>query len=161
MPLRFLRPTNQRGFLYGPGVRGNGVTMSNDATIHLVDDDEAVRDSLKTLLESYGLEVRDYSSALEFLAAAGDSDTGCLVLDLHLPVVSGFDLLTTLRQRKMALPVIFISGRSDKATKARALRAGAVAFFDKPVRDEPLIEAISSALADRRGSSPSCPTPRK
>jgi two-component system response regulator FixJ len=122
-------------------------------TVHLVDDDDAVRDSLKILLESYGLKVRAYSSALEFLSNAGASQTGCLVLDLHLPVVSGLDLLTMMRERKIWLPVIFITGRSDKETRERALRGGAVAFLDKPVRDDALIAAIEVALDEKRMSA--------
>jgi two-component system response regulator FixJ len=113
--------------------------------VHLVDDDEAVRDSLKTLLESYGLDVRCYSSALEFLANAGAWEPGCLVLDLHLPVVSGLDLVTMMRQRQIWLPVVFITGRSDKETRERALRAGAVDFLDKPVQENALMSAIHSA----------------
>lgn len=125
---------------------------AKEATVHLVDDDDAVRDSLKTLLESYGLEVRDYSSAPEFLADAAVSEAGCLVLDLHLPVVSGLDLLGMMRQRRISLPVVFITGRSDKETKERALRAGAVAFLDKPVREDALMAAIDAALAAGRPS---------
>jgi FixJ family two-component response regulator len=122
--------------------------------VHLVDDDDAVRDSLKTLLESYGLDVRDYSSAPEFLANAAARDAGCLVLDLHLPVVSGLDLLAMMRQRKLSLPVVFITGRSDKETKERALRAGAVAFLDKPVKEDALIAALDEALGKNRPRLP-------
>jgi two-component system response regulator FixJ len=115
--------------------------------VHLVDDDDAVRDSLKTLLESYGMEVRDYKSAVEFLEQTGNSVGGCLVLDLHLPVLSGLNLLTIMRQRDMALPVVFITGRSDRETKERAIKAGAVAFLDKPVGETALMAAIDAALA--------------
>jgi FixJ family two-component response regulator len=120
------------------------------ATVHLVDDDDAVRDSLQTLLESCGLEVRTYSSAVEFLTNAGACEEGCLVLDLHLPVVSGLDLLTMIRQRKIWLPVVFITGRSDKETKERALRAGAVAFLDKPAEEDDLMAAIQAAFDEKR-----------
>jgi FixJ family two-component response regulator len=133
----------------------NFVTMHAQPTVHLVDDDDAVRDSLKTLLESYCLDVRDYSSALEFLTDAATSDAGCLVLDLHLPVVSGLDLLAMMRHRKISLPVVFITGRSDKETKERALRAGAVAFLDKPVEDDALIAAIDEALGRKLPRIPS------
>jgi two-component system response regulator FixJ len=126
-----------------------------EATVHLVDDDDAVRDSLKTLLESYGVSVRAYSSGLEFLANATAWETGCLVLDLHLPVVSGLDLLTMMRQRKMQLPVVFITGRSDKETRERALRGGAIAFLDKPVREDALLAAVHTAFGEERGSAAS------
>jgi two-component system response regulator FixJ len=115
--------------------------------VHLVDDDDAVRDSLKTLLESYGLDVCDYKSAVDFLDHAGNAVGGCLVLDLHLPVLSGLDLITILRQRKIAIPVVFITGRADKETKERAIRAGAVAFLDKPVGETALMAAIHAAFA--------------
>jgi two-component system response regulator FixJ len=130
------------------------VTTDAQPTVHLVDDDAAVRDSLKTLLESYGLDVRDYSSALEFLAKAAASDAGCLVLDLHLPVVSGLDLLALMRHRKISFPVVFVTGRSDKETKERALRAGAVAFLDKPVGEDALIAAIDEAVGKKRPRIP-------
>jgi FixJ family two-component response regulator len=131
-------------------VRRHAVITTSAATVYLVDDDDAVRDSLKTLLESYGLEVRDFSSASEFLATAADWETGCLVLDLHLPVVSGLDLLTMLRKRKVSLPVVLITGRGDKETKERALLAGAVAFLDKPVSEDALMAAIDAAFSKQR-----------
>ena len=126
------------------------MTTNNETAVYLVDDDDAVRDSLKTLLESYGLEVRDFSSGREFLANAAVAEAACLILDLHLPVVSGLDLLTMMRQQRMSLPVVLITGRSDKETRERALRAGAVAFLEKPVREDALIAAIDAALAKRR-----------
>lgn len=122
------------------------MNTSAEATVHLVDDDDAVRDSLKILLESHRLEVCDYKSAADFLGGAGAGVTGCLSLDLHLPVLSGLDLIKILRQRKVRLPVIFITGRSDKEIKEQAIAAGAVAFLDKPVREEPLLAAIYAAL---------------
>jgi two-component system, LuxR family, response regulator FixJ len=114
--------------------------------VHLIDDDYAVRDSLKTLLESHGLKVRDYGSALDFLAECGVG-RGCLVLDLHLPAVSGLDLLGMMVQRKIRLPVVFVTGRNEEGTRARAMNAGAVAFLDKPVREEVLLAAVRAALA--------------
>lgn len=117
-------------------------------TVHLVDDDDAVRDSLKILLESHGMNVRDYKSAGDFLSITGAGVRGCLVLDLHLPVLSGLDLIKIMRQRKIRLPVVFITGRSDKDIKELAMRAGAVAFLDKPVAEESLIAAIHAAVSE-------------
>jgi two-component system response regulator FixJ len=133
-------------------LEASAVNPSTDATVHVVDDDNAVRDSLKTLLESYGFDVRDYRSAVEFLNATGALDEGCLLLDLHLPVVSGLDLLTVMQEREMRLPVIFMTGRSDRETKERALQKGAVAFLDKPLGERSLMAAIYSALNRTSGA---------
>jgi two-component system response regulator FixJ len=115
-------------------------------TVYVVDDDDAVRDSLKILLESYDLAVRDFCSVPVFLDALEHDGAACLVLDLHLPVMGGFDVMDTLAQRGSRLPVIVITGRGDAQTKARALQAGAVAFLEKPVDDKSLMTAIRTAL---------------
>jgi two-component system response regulator FixJ len=114
--------------------------------IYVVDDDDAVRDSLKILLESYRLTVRDFGSVPEFLNGLQPGGNSCLVLDLHLPAIGGFDVMNTLARRRIRLPVIVITGRSDTQTKARALAAGAVAFLEKPVDDQILMNAIDAAL---------------
>jgi len=119
---------------------------SPQPTIYVVDDDDAVRDSLKILLESYDLAVRDFGSVSDFLGALESSGAACLVLDLHLPVMGGFDVMNTLARRGSRLPVIVITGRGDAQTKARALQAGAVAFLEKPVDDKSLMTAIRTAL---------------
>jgi len=119
-------------------------------TIYVVDDDDAVRDSLKILLESYQLTVRDFGSVPEFLDGLQRVDNSCLVLDLHLPAMGGFDVMNTLARRRVPLPVIVITGRSDSQTKARALAAGAIAFLEKPVDDQTLMNAIDAALRGNR-----------
>ena len=116
--------------------------------IAIVDDDDAVRDSLKALLESLGFEVKDFNSAREFLAERKVDASGCLLLDLHMPVMSGIDLLEHMRDNGPQLPTIVITGRSDGFLKERALRSGARAFIDKPVADDVLIAAIDRALGD-------------
>jgi two-component system response regulator FixJ len=123
-------------------------------TIYVVDDDDAVRDSLKMLLESYQLFVRDYGSVPEFLDGLDPVDNSCLVLDLHLPAMGGFDVMNTLARRGVTLPVIVITGRSDAQTKARALQSGAVAFLEKPVDDQLLMNAIETALRANRAPTP-------
>ena len=90
-------------------------------TIYVVDDDDAVRDSLKILLESYQLSVRDFGSVPEFLDGLEPVGNSCLVLDLHLPAMGGFDVMNTLARRGVPLPVIVITGRGDAQTRARAL----------------------------------------
>jgi two-component system response regulator FixJ len=119
---------------------------NHQPTIYVVDDDDAVRDSLKVLLESYGLAVRDFGSVSDFLDLMKPNGGDCLVLDLHLPVMGGFDVMDTLAQRGSRLPVIVITGRGDTQTKARAMEAGAVAFLEKPVDDRCLMSAIEAAL---------------
>ena len=114
--------------------------------IYIVDDDDAVRDSLRVLLESLGFEVKDFNSARAFLAQRSLDSTGCLLLDLHMPAMSGMDLLEHMRDSGTQLPTIVITGRSDSFLKERALRSGALAFIDKPVSDDALIQAIGRAL---------------
>jgi FixJ family two-component response regulator len=128
--------------------------MPEEATVYLVDDDDAVRDSLKILLESHGMTVADHGSAQEFLSSGVAGMGGCLVLDLHLPVIGGLDLIRILRQRKIAIPVVFITGGSDSETRARAMEAGAVAFLEKPVSEDGLLCAIRTALAPGSDRSP-------
>jgi two-component system response regulator FixJ len=106
-----------------------------------VDDDEAVRDSVQVLLESYGMTVRAFGSAEEFLAHA-PSEPACLILDVHMPGMGGVALLEHLRDRSDRLPVIVITGRSDAGLRRRVERAGVAAMLDKPVEDEQLIGAI-------------------
>jgi FixJ family two-component response regulator len=113
----------------------------------VVDDDEAVRDSMCALLESYGIEVCAYASAREFLVASRAQPKGCVLLDLHMPGMSGLELLETLQAQGSKVPVIAITGRSDSALKERAARAGAVTLLDKPVTDDKLMTSLARALA--------------
>jgi len=123
-------------------------------TIYVVDDDDAVRDSLKMLLESYQLSVRDFGSVPEFLDGLDTVDNSCLVLDLHLPAMGGFDVMKTLARRGIRLPVIVITGGGDAQTRARALESGASAFLEKPVDDQVLMAAIDRALRSNAAPTP-------
>lgn len=124
------------------------LTEPSPRMIYIVDDDDAVRDSLRALLESLGFEVRDFHSARDFLAERKVDSSGCLLLDLHMPVMSGLDLLEHMRDNGPQLPTIVITGRSDAFLKERALRSGARDFIDKPVSDDTLIAAIGRALGN-------------
>ena len=121
--------------------------MRENPTIFVVDDDTAVQDSLRVLLESANHTVKTFGSGLEFLKADPVLSDGCLVLDLDLPVMSGLKVFEELVSRKSDIPVILITGRADKATRDRCLGNGAVVVLEKPIRDDHLLEAIGRALA--------------
>ncbi|MGE3474577.1 MAG: response regulator [Rhodospirillaceae bacterium] len=113
--------------------------------IFVVDDDEPVRDSTRALLESHGLPVNAFASAAALLDAEILQHSDCLVLDNHMPGMTGVELVETLRARDIRIPVIMFTGRADAALKQRALRAGVLAVLDKPVNEEHLLQAISLA----------------
>lgn len=115
--------------------------------VYIVDDDEPVRDSLKTLLESFSLDVRDYASCNDFIDTYDGSGSGCLLLDLHLPVMGGLEFLERYGARLHGMPVIMITGRGDPATLARAMGAGVAAFLEKPFEEEALITTIGRLLS--------------
>jgi two-component system, LuxR family, response regulator FixJ len=120
--------------------------MAEAAMIFLVDDDEAVRDSLKLLLESYDCLVEDFGSTREFLKAYRPRDKQCLVLDHHLPDETGLDFLESIDGASLRIPVILMTGGGDRALKERALRAGVTAYFDKPLDNAILLGAIFTAI---------------
>jgi FixJ family two-component response regulator len=111
-------------------------------TIYIVDDDSAVRDSLRALLEAFGMDVRDYGSAKAFLADPYGNKRGCLILDLHMPEMSGIELLEVLREKDSSLPVIMFTGRGDINLRDHAERSGAIALLAKPVDTELLLQTI-------------------
>lgn len=114
---------------------------------HIVDDDSAVRESLSLLLRSVGIESCAYGSAQEFLAAWSPDMSGCLILDIRMPGMSGLDLQQTLQDRQSTLPILFMTGHGDVAMAVRAMRAGALDFIEKPFRDQELIDRVHQALA--------------
>lgn len=117
-----------------------------DATVFVVDDDEAVRDALKSLISSVGLSVETFASAREFLESRGPDAPGCLVLDVRLPGLSGLDLQRELSDANIHTPIIFITGHGDIPMSVQAMKAGAVEFLTKPFRDQELLDAIHQAL---------------
>jgi two-component system, LuxR family, response regulator FixJ len=116
------------------------------AKVFIVDDDDAVRDSLKLLLESYGMEVEDFSSAVDFARHYRPGGGDCLVLDQHLPMISGLDFLASPEGAGLEIPVILMTGRGDAAIRDRARALGASAYLEKPVSEERLLAAIARAL---------------
>lgn len=115
-------------------------------TVCIVDDDDAVRDSMRALLESYGLTVRDYPSATAYLNRESESEPDCLVLDLHMPGMDGLELIELLRRRRVRTPAILITGRTEAGQASRAQNAGVLALLNKPVSDEEFKAWIDSAL---------------
>jgi two-component system response regulator FixJ len=114
--------------------------------IHIIDDDAAVRDSLMVLLGAYGLESVGYASPIGFLGAAPTGRPGCVVTDVQMPQMTGLELLDELTQRQIALPVIVMTGRAERAMAAQAIRQGAAAFLDKPFTADELLRAVRGAI---------------
>jgi len=115
-------------------------------TIFVVDDDEGVRNSLRFLLRSVGLETRALASASEFLETYKPDQPGCLVLDVRMPGMSGLELQQQLNLRGAVIPVIFITGHGDIPMAVEAMQHGAFDFLQKPFRDQDLIDRIQRAL---------------
>lgn len=120
---------------------------SNLPTIFIVDDDEAVRDSLQILLETEGFRTEVFASALAFLDARAAERPGCLLADVRMPDMSGLELQEKLVERRLDLPVIIITGHGDVPMAVRAMKAGAVDFIEKPFSDTTMLDAVRRALA--------------
>ena len=114
--------------------------------IHVVDDDKSFRTALTRLLRASGYEARGYASAAEFLGADPGAAPGCVLLDLRMPGLNGFDLQQSLTSTDEPLPIIFLTGHGDIPASVRAIKAGAVDFLTKPVRREALLGAVQNAL---------------
>ena len=122
----------------------------NRPIVFVVDDEPAICLSLQRLLRSVGLEAQTFPSAQEFLGVKHPDGPGCLVLDVRLPGLSGLDLQQELLDAKVDLPIIFITGHGDIPMTVRAMKAGAVEFLTKPVRDQDLIDAIQHGIEKHR-----------
>ena len=114
--------------------------------VSVVDDDESVRESLPDLLREFGFGAQPFSSAQEFLASDGMSQTGCLVLDVVMPGMTGLELHEELKARGQKTPVIFITGQKDEGLRARALEQGAVELLTKPFSDTALLAALRAVF---------------
>jgi FixJ family two-component response regulator len=112
----------------------------------IVDDDEAVRDSMRVLVESYGHPVQDYPSAIAYLGGQRESEPGCLLLDLHMPGMDGLELVELLRRRRVQTPAIIVTGRRDPSQMQRVKDAGVLALLNKPVTDDELMGWVERAL---------------
>ena len=126
--------------------------MTGGPIVFVVDDDPAVRRSIKHLVESVGLRVELFGSAEEFLGCERPSVPSCLVLDIRLPGIGGLDLQRELAEANIQIPIIFITAHGDIPMTVRAMKAGAVDFFSKPFRHQDLLDAIQQALGRDRAT---------
>jgi two-component system response regulator FixJ len=116
-------------------------------TIHLVDDDEAIRRSVSFMLRTSGYLVKTYPSGVEFLAVAREAVTGCILLDVRMPDMDGLDVQQALKERGVLMPVIVLTGHGDINLAVQAMKAGAVDFIEKPFEKPVLIGAIEEGFA--------------
>src|SRR3989338_6970253 len=120
--------------------------MSIDPIVYVVDDDQAMAESLSWIIESVGLNVKTYIRAQDFLEEYHPTQHGCLLLDVRMPGMSGPELQLKLNEQGATLPIIFISGHGDVPLAVRVMKAGAVDFLTKPFNDQVLLESINKAL---------------
>ena len=120
--------------------------MTCKPTIHVIDDDQAILDSLSLLLKIEGYAVLTYNSAPTFLRTIKEHACGCVLTDMHMPEMSGLDLLETLKERGISLPVVVISGRGSVQIEDAVKELGAFDYFEKPVDVEALLSSVREAL---------------
>jgi FixJ family two-component response regulator len=128
-----------------------GAAITEHATpprISIVDDDASIREALKSLMRSVRFDVEAFASAEEFLASERSGNTSCLILDVYLPGMNGFELQSRLNTERPGIPIIFITAHADEVSRQRALKGGAIDLLGKPVRREALFKAIRSAIED-------------
>lgn len=116
--------------------------------IFVIDDDEAVQDSLRVLLESLDLEVETFGSGREFLDRHDEQANGCVVLDIDLPSMNGLEVLAALAERGDHLPVILMTGRADSNLRRQSKQSRAIALLEKPMRESLLLDTIAQALGN-------------
>jgi two-component system, LuxR family, response regulator FixJ len=120
--------------------------MSADPVVHVIDDDEAVRESLAFVLRSAKVEVRTYESAAAFLRVLPDIKSGCVITDVRMPEISGIELLRKVRELDVGLPVIVMTGHGDVPLAVEAMKIGAADFLEKPFDDEVMLASVRTAL---------------
>jgi two-component system response regulator FixJ len=126
-------------------------TMKNNPVVHLVDDDEDVRRAVAFLLGTAGFAVRVHDSADAMLAVSGFQDADCIVSDVRMPGMNGIDLLRALREKRVGVPVVIMTGHADVSLAVEAMKAGAVDFVEKPFDEQVLIGAVKKAVARADG----------
>ena len=121
--------------------------------VHIIDDDQALRESLAFLLRAAQLEVRSFDSAKTFLDALPNASVGCVITDIRMPDMSGIDLLRRLKELKVGIPVIVITGHGDVPLAVEAMKIGAADFFEKPFNDDQLVASVRAALQQQQGQT--------
>ena len=124
--------------------------MPDNFVVHIVDDDEAVRQSLAFMLSTAGIPVRVYESATSFLNALGNAQEGCLITDVCMPEMTGVELLRELKSRSIEIPAIVITGQGDIALAVEAMKAGAIDFIEKPFEEAVILASVRAA--EERGA---------
>lgn len=127
--------------------------MATEPVVHIIDDDEAARDSLSFLIDCAGIRMRTYPSAIAFLAAVPGMEHGCIVTDVRMPEMSGVELIERLKAIGVTDPVIVITGHADVPMAIQAMKAGVADFLEKPFSDDAILEAIRAALARHHDQS--------
>jgi two-component system response regulator FixJ len=127
--------------------------MPEEPIVHVIDDDEAVRDSLTFLLRAAKMHVRTHEAATEFVKLLPNVEPGCIVTDIRMPGMTGIELLGVLKEKKIVLPVIVITGHGDVPLAVEAMKSGASDFLEKPFDDEAILSAVRSALSRPLGVS--------
>ncbi len=120
--------------------------VQDEPVIHVIDDDDSLREALGSLFRSIGLQSHAHASVADFLAAERDDRPGCLVLDVRMPGTSGLDFQDRLDELGIGLPAILMSGHGDIPMSVRAMKAGAVDFLVKPFRDQDMLDAVAAAI---------------
>jgi len=124
----------------------SAVATTDDQTVLVIDDDPLTRGALSSLFRSVGLNVRTFASATELLQNPLPAVPSCLVVDVRLPRLSGFDLQTELSRLGVKIPIVFITGHGDIPMSVKAMKAGAVDFLTKPFRDQEMLDAVTGAI---------------
>lgn len=125
--------------------------MTEDkAVVYVIDDDESIREALRSLLSTVGLDVRTFHATRDFLDAKRPDAPSCLVLDVRLPGISGLDFQAELAKQGINFPIIFISGHGDIPMTVRAIKAGAIEFLTKPFREQELLDAVQTGIEQDR-----------
>jgi FixJ family two-component response regulator len=121
-------------------------SASVEPTVHIIDDDQAMRDGLDSLFRSVGYKVHLFSNAADFLQSGKASEPGCLVLDIRLPGMNGLDFQQHLADAGSSMPIVFITGHGDIPMSVRGMKNGAIDFLPKPFREQDMLDAVSTAL---------------
>ena len=121
-------------------------------TVFIVDDDEPVRGALQLLMKSVGHDAKTFATGDEFLAACSPGISGCLILDIRMPGMSGLELQEKLHQQGVNIPIIFITGHGDVPMAVQAMKQGALEFLQKPFREQDLVDLVNQALEKNENS---------